>query len=185
MIARNHGVSAADLAAENGISNLHLIRVGQKLRIPHAEPVFYVVRSGDTIGGIANRAGVSRSALIEVNGLSNPDLIRVGQRLRIPDGGSVAAANPAAGYNRLPGRLRAHPDRLNLIPSFEKWSAHYGVPPDLLMAMAYRESGWQTGAISNKGAIGVGQLLPVRPSGWLATDPYPGTRPLHADDNIR
>lgn len=183
IIARDHGVSTRDLAAENGISNLHFIRVGQVLRIPG---VFYQVRSGDTLSGIAVSAGVKTSELAAINGIENADRIRVGQRLRLPTGSSVGSANPAAGYNRLPSRLRANPGRLGLIPSFEKWAAHYGVPADVLMAVAYRESGWQTSVISPKGAIGVGQLMP-RTADWIAEDliRLPGLDPYNPDDNIR
>ncbi|MEM9563008.1 MAG: LysM peptidoglycan-binding domain-containing protein [Actinomycetota bacterium] len=183
IIARDHGVTTAELAAANGISNLHLIRVGQVLTIPG---LVYEVRSGDSLSVIAARTGVSTSAIAAVNGITNPNLIRVGQELRIPAGGSAPApADPAAGYDNLPGRLRENPGRLQLIPSFEKWSVHYGVPTDLLMAMAYRESGWQTSVVSPKGAVGVGQLMPAT-SEWIA-DHLIGADldPNDPDDNIR
>jgi LysM repeat protein len=183
MVARNHGVSTRSLAAENGISNLNLIRVGQVLRIPGA---YHVVRPGDTLSGIAVSAGVSMSALAATNGIQNPDRIRIGQRLRLPTGSAARSVSPSAGYGRLPSRLRANPGRLNLIPSFEKWAAHYGVPADVLMAVAYRESGWQTSVASPKGAIGVGQLMP-RTAEWIAADliRLPGLDPYNPDDNIR
>jgi soluble lytic murein transglycosylase-like protein len=46
------------------------------------------------------------------------------------------------------------------IPIFQRWSAHYGVPADLLMAMTWLESGWQRSAVSSTGAVGVGQIMP-------------------------
>ncbi|MGH1493831.1 MAG: LysM peptidoglycan-binding domain-containing protein [Acidimicrobiales bacterium] len=185
VIARDNGVTTEELASVNGISDLHLIRVGQVLSIPGAAPIFYEVQPGDSVGVIAKRAGVSMVDLIALNEITNPNLIRVGQQLEIPGGAAVAPIDPAAGYDSLPGRLRANPERLDLIPVFERWAAHYGVAPDLLMAMAYRESGWQTDVISNKGAVGVGQLMPTT-SEWIADrlikaelDPY------DPDDNIR
>jgi LysM repeat protein len=183
VIARHHGVTTRELAAANGISNLHLIRVGQVLSIPGQ---VYAVRPGDSLSVIAARLGVSTSALIAANGISNPNLIRIGQELRVPSGGTGAVAtDPAAGYDRLPSRLRANPDRLRLIPSFERWAAHYDVPPDLLMAVAYRESGWQNDVVSPKGAIGVGQLMPTTAT-WIA-DHLIGQDldPTVSDDNIR
>ena len=36
----------------------------------------------------------------------------------------------------------------------------YGVPHDLLKAMTWVESGWQTHKVSSTGAIGIGQLMP-------------------------
>ena len=46
------------------------------------------------------------------------------------------------------------------MPTFELWAAHYGMRSDLLKAMCYMESGWQAGAISSTGAVGIGQLMP-------------------------
>lgn len=186
VIARQHGVSVSALAADNGISNLHLIRVGQVLRIPHGGVTSYEVKAGDTLSEIAAGAGISTRALMEANGITNADLIRIGQKLALPPGTTAVAADPAAGYNSLPAKLRANPSRLTLIPSFEKWSNHYGVPTDLVMAVAYRESGWQTQVVSPTGAIGVGQIMP-RTGDWIATDliRIPELDPYDADDNIR
>ena len=61
----------------------------------------------------------------------------------------------------MPAKLLAHPERLALRPTFVKWAAHYGVPADLLQAMCWVESGWQSGVVSRSGAIGIGQLQPA------------------------
>lgn len=186
VIAHRHGVSVSVLAADNGISNLHLIRVGQVLRIPDGGATTYTVKAGDTLSEIAAAAGISTRALVNANGITNAHFIRVGQKLTVPAGARTVPADPAAGYSRLPSRLRANPSRLTLIPSFEKWSNHYGVPTDLVMAVAYRESGWQTQVVSPKGAIGVGQILP-RTADWIAGDliQIPELDPYDPDDNIR
>lgn len=188
VIARDNGVSTAELAAINGISDLHLIRVGQVLELPKNT---YTVTAGDTLSAIAVHHGTTSRHLAEINGLADSNLIRVGQELKLPSGStsvttSPAPVNPAARYPALPSRLMANPDRLALIPSFEKWSEHYGVPTDLVMAVAYRESGWQQGVTSPAGAIGVGQILP-RTAEWLANDliQRPELDPSVADDNIR
>lgn len=48
----------------------------------------YVVKSGDTLSGIAAQHGVSLDALIRANPqISNPNLIRPGEEVRIPAGG--------------------------------------------------------------------------------------------------
>lgn len=46
----------------------------------------YVVRSGDTLRGIAETTGAGSEAIARANGLSAPFLIRPGQRLTIPPG---------------------------------------------------------------------------------------------------
>ena len=44
----------------------------------------HVVRPGETLGGIANRAAVPRLLIIEANGLKEPYLVKTGQKLVIP-----------------------------------------------------------------------------------------------------
>ena len=188
VIARDYGVATSDLAAANGITNVHLIRVGQTLVVPGASPVVHVVVAGDTISHLARRYGVSAAEIVRLNELADPDRIRIGQELLLPANAdqSSSLALLAARYPSLPRSISDNPERLALIPSFERWAAHYGVPTDLLMAMAYQESGWQDDVISNKGAIGVGQLLPTT-ADWVATDLIgrPDLDPYVADDNIR
>src|SRR5450830_242529 len=49
-----------------------------------AETTEYVVRSGDSIGGIAKQHGISRSEIVELNKLSDQNKLRVGQKLMLP-----------------------------------------------------------------------------------------------------
>jgi len=44
----------------------------------------HVVKPGETLGGIANRAQVPRVLIIEANGLKEPYLVKAGQKLVIP-----------------------------------------------------------------------------------------------------
>lgn len=56
---------------------------------PYVEPqvqssgTTYIVRSGDTLSGIANMYGTTHQHLAEINGIANPNLINVGQEIRI------------------------------------------------------------------------------------------------------
>ncbi|MEK9946254.1 MAG: M23 family metallopeptidase [Alphaproteobacteria bacterium] len=52
----------------------------------------YTVRSGDTLGEIADRYGVRVVDIIRLNGLANPDRIFVGQPLMLPDAARVQTA---------------------------------------------------------------------------------------------
>lgn len=188
VIARQHGISTAELAAANGISDYNLIRIGQRLTVPVSESLFYTVESGDTISAIARDFGVSAADIVSINQLADPHRIVVGQQLQLPAGADEASAMAlmAAHYPLLPASIAGDPERVRLIPSFERWAAHYGVAPDLLMAIAYQESGWQAEVVSNKGAIGIGQLLPATAS-WVAEDliGQPDLDPYDPDDNIR
>jgi LysM repeat protein len=106
-LARARGLTAAEIAAANNLSVNSVLHVGQRLQLPakaatSAAPATspapdaagttgYVVRSGDTLGGIARRHGTSAEALRTLNNLRG-DTIRVGDRLRVPltPGGAVA-----------------------------------------------------------------------------------------------
>ncbi len=198
VIARDHGVTTRALAEANGITRYDFIRVGQVLQVPVDGPTSYTVAPGDTLSQIAVRHGVSSAALADLNGIDDPNRIRVGRELRLPAGATTSspagpsvanvppAATAGAAYPSLPSRIRSNPERLALVPSFERWAAHYGIPTDLLMAVAYQESGWQAGVVSSKGAIGVGQILPVT-ADWIAEDliGIPTLDPYDPDDNIR
>lgn len=94
-IARRYGSSVRAIQQANRLSS-HLIRIGQTLHIPAhrgttgraagaatASPGIHVVRSGDTLIGIARRYGASVAAIKAANGLSS-DRIYPGQRLSIP-----------------------------------------------------------------------------------------------------
>ncbi|WP_226633874.1 LysM peptidoglycan-binding domain-containing protein [Novosphingobium profundi] len=106
-IANRTGVSPAELARANGIAEPYVVRIGQTLTIPgtqapktqpapapapapatQAAPEFkgetYLVKSGETLGGIAQRTGVARVLIAEANGLEPPYVVKVGQRLAIP-----------------------------------------------------------------------------------------------------
>jgi membrane-bound lytic murein transglycosylase D len=91
-IARRHGVTERALAAENGIRNKRLVRIGQVLRIPGgssggetaAPGGVYTVRRGDTIASIARKHGVAPHSIVALNGLASAHRIKAGQRLYLP-----------------------------------------------------------------------------------------------------
>lgn len=157
---------------------------------PPAATVAYTVRPGEALSVLARRLGTTTGQLLRLNDLSHPDLIRAGEVLHIPAGlappASETTASVAKRYPGLPPRLRALPERMALIPSFERWAAAYGLPVELLMAVAWRESGWQNSAVSSKGALGIGQLMPTT-AAWVATRiaGVPSLHPAVPDDNIR
>lgn len=129
--------------------------------VPAAEPVVYVVRSGDTAWAIADRFSISLTDLVRVNRLGAEGIVRVGQKLVIPK-------SPFNVPPRLPSELRTAA-KLALIPHFQAAATATGVPSDLLMAVAYTESSWRTGVISPDGAVGLAQLLPTT-ARWVATN---------------
>ncbi|HEY8464155.1 MAG TPA: LysM peptidoglycan-binding domain-containing protein [Bacillota bacterium] len=83
----------AILAANPGIDP-NALRIGQRICIPGVQPpppttcptgtTSYVVRSGDTLYGIAQRFNVSLNALIEANPGIDPNRLQIGMVICIP-----------------------------------------------------------------------------------------------------
>ncbi|MBI0577971.1 LysM peptidoglycan-binding domain-containing protein [Neobacillus cucumis] len=121
-IAKQFGLSLQDLKALNGLKS-NLIRVGQKLKVtgkhvatepptqqdkpsvqpdqpqtPPADATDYIVKSGDTLGGIARKAGMTVAELKTLNHLSS-DRIYVGQKLKIK-GSSVSVTESTQTENQ-------------------------------------------------------------------------------------
>lgn len=177
-VAAAHGVSTQALADSSGVDDRDVIYAGTYLTIPagsgssdddgSADGGVYVVSPGETIWDIATANGLAASTLAEANGLADPDLVVDGVSLIIPSGGSGAAtASTGSDHDEvevqssgLPSRIAENPDRLSLEPIFDEWAATYGVPADLVKAVGFIESGWQSGVVSPDGAMGIGQVMP-------------------------
>ena len=108
-IAARFGVSAASIAAANGLRNWNHVYVGQALVIPYgAAPapcggcgsgsLYYTVRPGDTLMRIAARYGVNYWSLAQMNGIANPSCIYVGQMLQIRRGYTPQPQPMPCGY---------------------------------------------------------------------------------------
>lgn len=87
IIAKRYGTTVARLRRENNLSS-DVLQPRQKLRVhPGSSSGLrqYQVRSGDTLGAIAEAHGVGLSALLRVNGLSSRSTIYPGQVLALPE----------------------------------------------------------------------------------------------------
>jgi lysozyme len=95
-IAARYNTTITTIAQLNGITNVNLIRIGQRLVIASSSsgsplptpvpntPRSYVVAPGDTLFRIALRFGVPLRQIVQVNGIFDPNRIFVGQVLNIP-----------------------------------------------------------------------------------------------------
>lgn len=81
-IGRRYGVSAAAIAAQNGIADPNVIEVGQSLTIRPGVRV-HVVDKGESFWGIGRRYGVAPDRLAALNGKTTSDVIHPGDVLRI------------------------------------------------------------------------------------------------------
>ena len=114
-------------------------------------PGTYTVAKGDNLSKIAKKFGTTVDALVQANAIKNRHQVRIGAVLKLP---------PPPATSGLPEKLRQSPERLHLIPEFDKAAAKHKVPADLLKAVAWMESGWQNDKVSPVGAYGIGQLMP-------------------------
>ena len=180
-IARRYGSTISAIAAANGIANPSYLRTGQRLTIPGtATPAApkkpkpgavpataaatHVVASGETLTGIARRYGSSIAAIVKANGIADPSFLRVGQRLSIP---GVAGSGPAAA--KMPASMASLVSARREIGEIIRAEARaQGVSVAFAQAVAWQESGWQAGAVSRAGAVGVMQLTPPT-ADWVAS----------------
>jgi len=107
-IAITHRTTVGVLLTVNRIhGNGSFLAIGQHLSVPRTRPAprkataaaqtaTHVVRSGDTLGGIAARYKVSLSTLYSLNKISRTAYIHPGQRIRVPAIAARARAKAAA-----------------------------------------------------------------------------------------
>ncbi len=136
----------------------------------------HTVVAGENVTSIARTHNMSKSRLIELNALANPNQLKAGDVLLLPNWVAnkahvdvPSAADVKAAYPDMPATILRDPARRALVPSFEKWAAANNLPVDLVMAVAWQESGWRADAVSTSGAYGIGQIMPDTEK-WLAKD---------------
>jgi len=154
---------------------------------------WYRVHQGDTLSAIAWRYNTNYWTLARVNGVRNVNLIFVNQQLCIPyrtgSGGNQGSARGSNGllangtvlwyaYGALQWSSRGQVAAL-----LRRAAAIYGLPANLVLAIAWQESGWNQHVIAWDGGIGVMQLMPYTAMGLniqtrIRRDPY------HLWDNI-
>lgn len=145
-----------------------------------AEPgrriVQHTVRPGDTPSGLAVRYHAWTVEVIEHNHLVGAGALRVGDRIEIPVVISAAKADKTTkttGNSKSPGRTKKKARTFRygqLVPSsvnrqevrreVARTARRRGVDPQLALAVAWQESGWQMDQVSSARAIGAMQVLP-------------------------
>ncbi len=128
----------------------------------------YTVRSGDTLGRIAQRFKVELEDLMKLNGITNPNTIQIGQVLKIPQQAGrlapgdfilpdsevvyspayatfdvTAFVNQTNGYlatyrEKVDGEMLTGPQIIQLV------AERYSVGPRVLLALAEYQGGWVT-----------------------------------------
>ena len=153
---------------------------------------WYTVRRGDTLSAIGWRFNVNYWNIARANNIRNVNLIFVNQTLCIPrasGGGSSGGGRGANGV--LPnGTVRWYAydalqwsNRAQVQSMLHQAARIYGLPANLLLAIAWQESGWTQHVIAWDGGIGVMQVMPytamsINSGTGVRRDPY------HLWDNI-
>ncbi|MFC4903506.1 lytic transglycosylase [Kocuria oceani] len=207
-LAQRHGVAVDELMRWNDLSGAALLRPGQTLRLaapetrapraaedpaptapqPRAAATEHVVRSGDTLWGIAQSHDVSVQQLLDDNDLTVGSLLRPGQKLAVagavrpaavPEPERKAAPEPERAVgdtflgrtyerdvvdsaNRHHEQLasRPAPSREEMRRIVHDTAVQMGVDPALALAHAYQESGFDHRAVSPADAVGTMQVIP-------------------------
>ncbi len=194
-IAVRYGTTSWALARANRLPDANHIEIGQRLTVPSPVQVSraagtggvsrrVTVARGQTLSAIASHYGVTVAQLVAANDIANPDRVEAGSTLVIP--GAVASSS---GLTSLGGPSAAVLDSSygrGLLADFSYWSAHYGVPVNVLEALTWWESGWNNAEVSATGAVGIGQLEPATVA-YVNTVLLGGAdlNPRVASDNIR
>jgi LysM repeat protein len=152
---------------------------------------WYTVRWGDTLSNIGARYHISYWTLARVNAIANVNLIFVNQQLCIPvkgssggGGGRSPAGITASGYvNWYDYSALDWSTRPQVKTLLHQAAAIYRLPANLLLAIAWQESGWYQHVIAWDGGIGVMQIMPytamsINAGTGIRRDPY------HLSDNI-
>lgn len=147
----------------------------------------YTVKRGDTATGLAVRFHAWTAELISHNHLDSSGRLRVGQRIEIPvvteardkdrdkgkgkskdKGGTKGKGGDKGGDkdqhgsgHSSPGHSSpGSPSRDRVRRTITRAANHRDLDPQLALAVAWQESGWQMHHVSSAGAIGAMQVLP-------------------------
>jgi LysM repeat protein len=183
-IAARFGLSAGTLLAANNLRWTSIIYPGQTIVIPGrpvpassvspapSTPVVaspapaiassYVIRSGDTVSGIAARFGVGVQAVLDANGLTRSSTIYVGRALTIP---AIDPAGAGDGVTPLTDEMRANARIIVAV------GTELGVPRDGIvigLAAAMQESSLRNINHGDRDSVGIFQQRPSM--GWGAAE---------------
>ena len=155
-IASRNGVSIDDIMSWNRGINANRLRIGQEITIQSesssSSSSTYVVRDGDTMGGIASSHNVTIDQIVGWNRGLNPDRIRVGQEITIQSESSSSTSSSSSSNS-----------------SSSSWQNYTVVSGDTLSRIASRHDitmdeiiGWNRGL--NPDRLRVGQEIRLQSS---------------------
>jgi soluble lytic murein transglycosylase-like protein len=117
---------------------------------PAVWPDSHVVVAGDSLSGIADRYGLDTDVLMEANALVDAPVLQPGDVLHLPD---PERPRPRSAQS-------AATDAPELAKLLAQTARAFDLPPATVQAVAWVESRWDHGQVSERGAIGVMQVRP-------------------------
>ena len=129
---------------------------------------WYRIATGDTLTSIARAYHINVRTLAHANGIRNTNLIYTSRTLCIP------SSNGARGVSGLQanGVVRWYDysaldwsTQSEVAQQLRLAAARYGLPANLLLAIAWQESGWNQHVIARDGGIGTMQVMPYTAQG--------------------
>jgi membrane-bound lytic murein transglycosylase D len=112
----------------------------------------YCLRSGETIGAVAERYGVSAQALLKANDIRDPRRVSVGQVLAIPGYRSAASSKRHVSSSGAFERTAGSTHRVRAGETLGAIAARYGMTPSVLA---------RANGMRNVNRLKVGQLLEI------------------------
>jgi soluble lytic murein transglycosylase-like protein len=101
------------------------------------------------------------SAPVAISSVAPPAAPAAADVLAVDGAAPVATPDPAPeAVPASPASALVPAERLYLEPILSQAARDHGLPVDLILAQAWAESGWRVDAVSNKGAVGVLQIMP-------------------------
>ncbi len=211
-IAQRMGTTVSQLAAANGLNPNGVLVAGTKLNLSGGGAVSsdpdqdgdndagasgsagvtssagsYVVRPGDTLTSIAQRAGTTVAQLAAANGLSPNGVLVAGRALTVPQGGvasTTSGSSHSVSGTASSGGPYPTPETVSGSEIASIAGAN-GVPASLAQAIGWQESGWNNSEVSSVGAVGVMQIVPSTWQ-WIQQNMAANTlAPASAADNVR
>lgn len=149
----------------------------------------YTVQPGDTPSGLAVRFRAWTAELIAHNHLTGAGGLIVGDRIEIPVVTSAVRQERRGSSARHGGSAGTHPSpatdgygRPAVRDEVAAAARHYGVDPQLALAISWQEAGWRMHHVSDAGAIGAMQVLPST-ARWMEQYAGRDLRPRRLRDN--
>ncbi|WP_460323430.1 muramidase family protein, partial [Alkalibacterium psychrotolerans] len=116
---------------------------------PEEKPIVYVVKSGDTLGRIAQTYNTTVAKIASLNNITNVNRLSVGQVLAINEAGVAEARQPQPTTPGNIGQANTPAAFINQISGFaQEVAAEHGLYASVMIAQASLESGYGKSSLS-------------------------------------